>query len=237
MVLGLEELVQGTLLGFLGEHGLVAIAVETGQHEENRAVDRAESVIWIGLRTAGLLSPADVPEAKIGQAMLRSEARGLQRAVEMRFKYDVTPDDDFVMKPGFENFQTVREGQLIAEDQDGDVLVAEDSILLMPLYQEQGEDGFFLVREFSAFWLRVSRGLRSVQAGRFVSWLPGVRRDDTDPDVMHVDRGVARWYALQLFHLLGFRSVRDSGDHLVVRRRRFDEARFLSRGLVPEDRR
>ncbi|HIF21882.1 MAG TPA: hypothetical protein EYQ27_08235 [Gemmatimonadetes bacterium] len=93
--------------------------------------------------------------------------------------------------PGFENFQTVREGQLIAEDQDGDVLVVEDSILLMPLYQEQGEDRFFLVREFSAFWLRVSRGLRSVQADRFVSWLPSVRRDDTDPDVMHVDRSVA----------------------------------------------
>jgi len=49
-----------------------------------------------------------------------------------------------------------------------------------------------------------------------------------------VNRRVARIYALQLFHLLGFRSVEDTGDHLVVRRRRFDEARFIARGPSPE---
>ena len=234
MVLGLEELVEGTLLGFLGEHGLVAIAVESGQHDEELAVDRAEAAIWIAIRTAGLLSDAEIPEARTGQEMLRREARGLPRAVEMRYKYDVTPELAFSMKPGYENFQPVSNGEAIARDRDGDVVLGEDGILLMPLYQEQGEDGFFLVREFSPFWLRVSYALRRARADRIARWLPGVVQDPTDPDVLHVNRRIARLFALQFFHLLGFRSVEDKGATLVVRRRRFDEARFIARGPTPE---
>jgi len=234
MVFGLEELVEGTLLAFLGEHGLVAIAVESGQHDESRAVDRAEAAIWIAIRTAGLLAPADVPEASVGQAFLRAETDGLPQAAEMRFRYDVDPDMQFAMNPGYKNFQRVTQGETIARDRHGDIVVSEDSRLLMPLYQKQGEDGFFLVREFSPFWLRVSYLLRRARADRFARWLPGVRQDADAPDTLHVNRRVARLYALQLFHLLGFRSVEDTGDHLVVRRRRFDEARFIARGPSPE---
>lgn len=234
MVLGLEELVEGTLLGFLGEHGLVAIAVESGQHDEPRAVDRSEAAIWISIRSAQLLAEHDVPEAREGHTMLRRDIRGLPRAVEMRYKYDVTPTSDFSMKPGYRNFQVLAAGEVIAEDYAGDVVVREPSLLLMPLYQEQGEDGFFLVREFSPFWLRVSFVLRRARADRISRLLPGVRRDPEDPDTLHIDRRIARFYALQFFHLLGYRSIKDSGTHFSVKRRRFDEARFLSRGPKPE---
>ena len=43
-------------------------------------------------------------------------------------------------------------------------------------------------------------------------------------DEVAVDKTVARFYAKQLFHLLGFRQIEDAGDRLVMRRRRFDEA-------------
>ena len=71
--------------------------------------------------------------------------------------------------------------------------------------------------------------LRSAHATRIAKWLPGVAQDPNDPDVLRVDRTIARLFALQFFHLLGFRSVKDEGDTLVVRRRRFDEARFVAR--------
>jgi len=134
MVFGLEELVEGALLAFLGEHGLVAIAVESGQHDEALSVDRAEAAIWIAIRSAGLLAPADVPEAGVGQAFLRAETAGLPHAVEMRFRYDVDPDTQFAMKPGYKNFLSVKQGETIASDRHGDIVVSEDSRLLMPLY-------------------------------------------------------------------------------------------------------
>lgn len=95
-------------------------------------------------------------------------------------------------------------------------------MILLPLYQGQGEDGFFVAREFSPFWLRVSRFCRMLRMGRWMHLLPGVRRDPEDPDLLIVDTAVARFYPLEIFHLLGFRKRRQDGTVLRVSRRRFD---------------
>ena len=234
MILGLEELVKGTLLGFLGAHGLVAVAFESGQHLEPKAVDRAEVGIWISLVTAKLLPESRLPMLAAGKKSLQRESIGLPRALEMRYRHDVAPGDGFRMKPGYQNFQHVTQGEVLAGDARGDVTVDEKSRILMPLYQEQGDDGFFLVREFSSFWLRVSYVLRCAEVERIAHWLPGVSRDPEEPDTLHVNKHVARWFAKQLFHLLGFRELEDVGEHLAMRRRRFDKARFISRGPTPE---
>ena len=89
----------------------------------------------------------------------------------------------------------------------------------MPLYQHQGEDGFFLVRDFHPFWLNLSRVLRRAQVDRAVHWFPGIRKDPERFGVLIVNRRIARWYALQLLHLLGFRRYRTEGEELVVLRR------------------
>jgi succinylglutamate desuccinylase len=51
------------------------------------------------------------------------------------------------MEPGFRNFQSVSAGKLLARDHHGEVRAPLSGILLLPLYQAQGEDGFFLIRE------------------------------------------------------------------------------------------
>ena len=98
----------------------------------------------------------------------------------------------------------------------------------MPLYQDQGEDGFFLVRRFSPFWMWVSAHLRNPRAARLASRLPGVRPVPGDPDAVIVDRRVARFFARQLFHLLGFRRVEEAGAQVVMRRRTFDRPDTLT---------
>lgn len=234
MILGLEELVKGTLLGFLGSHGLVAVAFESGQHFEPRAVDRAEAGIWISLATTKLFPESRLPQLAEGRRVLQRESVNLPRALEMRYRHDVKPGDGFRMRPGYRNFQHVLEGETLASDGDGDVTVTQRARVLMPLYQEQGDDGFFLVREFSTFWLRVSYTMRRLHLERVAHWLPGVTRDPDEHDTVHVNKHVARWFAKQLFHLLGFREMEDAGEHLTMRRRRFDEARFIRTGPTPE---
>jgi succinylglutamate desuccinylase len=123
------------------------------------------------------------------------------------------------MNPGYVNLQPIAESEVLARDRTGDVRAPEGGRVLMPLYQEQGDDGFFVVREFAPFWLRVSEVLRRIRADRIVHWLPGVRRDPRRTGVLRVDRGVARWYALEILHLLGFRKQRERDGELVVLRR------------------
>ncbi len=234
MILGLEELVRGTLLAFLGSHGLVAVAFESGQHFEPESVDRAEAGIWLCLAAAGLMPESRLPMLPLCRKVLQREVVGLPRALEMRYRHNVEAADGFTMKPGYRNFQHVTQGESIGFDVRGDVAVGEASRILMPLYQEQGEDGFFLVREFGSFWLRVSYVLRRLGVERWAHWLPGISRDAQDANTIVVDKHVARRFAKQFFHLLGFREVEESGEDLVMRRRRFDEARFITRGPTPE---
>ena len=92
----------------------------------------------------------------------------------------------------------------------------ETGRILMPLYQEQGEDGFFVVREFSEFWLWLSSALRRARIGRLAHWLPGVSRDPDRPGTVVVDRRVARWGALGAMRLLGFRRESDDGRKLLA---------------------
>jgi hypothetical protein len=227
MIFGLEELVDGTLLNLLSEHGVVALTVETGQHDEPASIDRAEAAIWIALVAAGLLPESAVPEATAARKLLRRDAGHLPRALEMRFKRAVVGGDGFSMVPGYSNFDAVAAGDVVASDAHGNVVVGESGRILMPLYQEQGEDGFFLVREFRPFWMSVSLVLRRSRIARFAHWLPGVSRVGGAEDEVVVDRRVARFFARQLFHLLGFRRVREVDDTLVMRRRKFDEGRYL----------
>ena len=234
MILGFEEMLEGTLLAFLGRHGLVAVAFETGQHDEPAAVARAEGGIWMQIAALGLLPPSRTPEAHEARTRLRTELRDLPRAMEMRYRHPIGPGDQFHMNPGWRNFQPVRKGQSLARDAHGDIVARQDGRMLMPLYQAQGEDGFFLIREFAPMWLQASRLLRSLGADRVVHLLPGVARDPARPDALVVDKGVARWYALQLFHLLGYRRQEDEGDRLILRRRRYDDVRYVRRGPHPE---
>jgi succinylglutamate desuccinylase len=234
MILGLEELVDGTLLTFLGHHGLVAVTFESGQHQEPMAVTRAEAGIWVAVAAAGLIPQDRLPEAAKGWKLLNRESGRLPRVMEMRYRHDVSDGDGFRMAPGFRNFQSVDEGEVIASDLEGSVEVPEASRVLMPLYQEQGEDGFFLVRDIAPFWLWASSALRRLRVDRIAHWLPGVHRNGVE-DAVLVDKRVARWFALEFFHLLGFRMHEDAGSRLVMRRRRFDEARFVRKGPPPEE--
>ncbi len=140
--------------------------------------------------------------------------------LEVRHRHFVGPDDRFVMHSGYASFQPVAKSEYIADDEAGEVHAPERGLILMPLYQSLGDDGFFIAREFNQFWLRVSALLRHLKVDRMLTWFPGVRRDPAHAGTLQVNGRVARWFALEVFHLLGYRKRRHMGDILVVARRR-----------------
>lgn len=219
LVLGLEEMVEGTLHDYMGGRGAVTVAFESGQHDEPRAVDRAEAAVWIAMGATGVARPLELPRYASALESLRRDSLDLPRAVEMRYRHPIAPGDEFRMNPGYRNFQRVTKGEVLALDRDGPVVAPESGRILMPLYQAKGADGFFLVREFRPFWLRLSAKLRALGVDRYVHWLPGIRKHPHEADTLVVDKRVARWYALQVLHLLGFRREVEVGRTLVVQRR------------------
>jgi len=64
----------------------------------------------------------------------------------LKLRYKIDEEEDFVMEPGFTNFQRIFKGQVLAKNNKGDVLSPVDGNIFMPLYQKQGNDGFFIVQ-------------------------------------------------------------------------------------------
>jgi len=124
------------------------------------------------------------------------------------------------MKPGYRHFQRVVKGETLGTDHGGEVRAREAGVVLLPLYQVQGDDGFFLGRVVRPFWLRVSAILRWLGVPAWSHLLPGVRRHPAREDTLIVNTRLARFYPLDLFHLLGYRKRRRQGNLLLVSRRR-----------------
>ena len=218
LVFGLEEELGGTMAHYLTAAGMIPVGFEAGQHEEGEAAERAEAAIWIALEAAGLL-PDGHAEFVEARRRLKRESRGLPIVVEVRYRHAITPEEGFRSRPGLISFAAVKQGQPVASDRNGEVVAPLSGLMLMPLYQEQGEDGFFVVSSVRPFWLRLSERVRPLRLERFLHWLPGVRRHPDYEGAFIIDRRIARWEALQVFHLLGFRRRGAAERYLVMARR------------------
>ena len=229
VVLGLEERLESTILNHLGERGYVAVGFEGGQHDSPSALTIHLAAIRSVLATAGCVRAGDFRAPDHGREASGEEAsagRAAPQVVEIRDHHVIREGDDFVMEPGFTNFQPVERGQALARDRRGPILARESGQILMPLYQEQGTDGFFLVRQVRPFWLRVAEWLRRLRFERFLPVLPGVRLHADRPLTLVVDPRIARWFVVELFHLLGFRKRRSRQGKLVVSRRWHEPCSF-----------
>lgn len=222
VVLGLEEMVDGALLEHMNTRGHITLGVEAGRHDDPRAIDRHEAVVWLALAAAGLMRAEDIPDAGAARRLLQEASRGIPPIIEVRHRHVVRPGDDFRMEPGYSNLQAVSKGRLLARDRTGTIVTGEDGLILLPLYQGQGDDGYFWCREVKRFWLHLSAVLRTLHLGSLMRLLPGVRRHPSLPHTLIVDTRIARFYPLELFHLVGFRKRRQHGTLLLVSRRPFD---------------
>jgi succinylglutamate desuccinylase len=132
-VLGIEHFIKGALLEYVSNLGHVGLAFEAGQHVAKSSVSAHKAFIVDALVCAGIL-PVE---------SLEHEAPLLYDIV---YRHAISPQDQFRMTPGFANFSPVRKGMALAIDQSGAVNAPENGLLFMPLYQPEGDDGFFIIR-------------------------------------------------------------------------------------------
>ena len=221
ILLGIEEQLEGTLLEYLNNLGVVTLGYEGGQHYAESTVAVHEALVWRAMVIAGIIAEAE--HLKRFDRVLMNAAK-TPNIFEVRYRHAITAGDGFEMLPGFNNFDPVDRGTHLANDKRGKIAASEKGVILMPLYQKLGEDGFFLGREILPFWIWLSGVLRLMRIGGLMRVLPGVRASKSDLDTLEIDTRIARFFPLQIFHLLGFRRRRWEGNKLVVSRRKFDLA-------------
>lgn len=154
VILGMLDGLEGTLLHFATgnhfeingypKHSLCA-AFEAGQHNDPLSVSRSIAAIVNCLRAAGCIRAEDVDSRH--ETILKKFSDPLPKVTRLHHVHHIRPGDAFRMRPGYVNFQPIRHGEHLADDASGPVLAPQQGLILMPLYQPLGSDGFFVVRE------------------------------------------------------------------------------------------
>ncbi len=149
VVLGMLDGLRGTTLHYFTKENTgvdtIALTFESGQHEERLSVNRAIAGIISIMREIGMISPEDVENYH--EEVLIEFTQNLPTLTTLVDRYDIQENDGFRMRPGFNNFQFVEKGEWLAMNSSGRVHAAESGRILMPLYQDQGEDGYFIIKD------------------------------------------------------------------------------------------
>ncbi len=222
LILGLEELLDGPMFSFFSELGLPAILFEGGQHEAPSTLQNHIAFIWLMLNKLGLLKKKQIPDYHKYIEILKKNSLDERKIFELKYRYLIREDEQFRMKEGFVNFEPVRKGQVLAKNRFGKIRAPLSGRIFLPLYQSQGFDGFFIIRQIRPVWLRISKRTRQWRIETALPLLPGVRRKKEAVDTYIIDKNIARWRTLSLFHLLGYRKVTNEGHYITVKRRPYD---------------
>lgn len=218
IILGLEEQVDGVLSQLMTKRGCVTLAVEGGQHADPASVDALEACIWVGLDAAGLANRQTIEPWSRAQRLLEARRGGLPHVMEVLHRHAIRPEDQFKMEPGFANLATAPKGRLLARDANGDIRAETDGVVMLPLYQGQGEDGFFWGRPVSPTRLVASSVARRLHLDWLLPLLPGVARDPAQGDALVVDEKARSFYPDAFFHTFGFRRERKREGRVSVAR-------------------
>lgn len=152
VVLGIEENLDGTLIEWAERHGYRGAVFEGGRHLDPLSTDHDEAAVWTALATVGLLGdlddwPAARRRVEWAEGALREAAGDIPHLFTISHRHPIGADTSFHMVPGLRSFQPVARGDLLAYQDGAEVRALSSGRILMPLYQDQGDEGFFLVRE------------------------------------------------------------------------------------------
>lgn len=217
IVLGIEEYLDGPLLSFINEYGHISIGFEAGQHDDEKSVLCCEAFVWMIMERIGLVSKRDF-EYKAFHQILNID-KGFY---EIIYRHSLSESNQFRMKPGFKNFKPILKHQSLAFDGICEVKSPLNGLIFMPLYQNQGEDGFFVVRKLSRFWLVVSTVLRNLKCHQLLRLLPGIKRHPENEYCLIANRRIALFLTTKIFHLFGYRKkiIVDDKIHFIKRDRK-----------------
>lgn len=151
VVLEILSGIHGTTLNYFnqdyGDIDMTSVVFESGQHEDPLSVNRAIAALTNCLAIVDCVDYADVENQH--NALLEAYSKDLPRITRVVDHFHIPDITKFKMLEGFENFQAISKGEALAEYDGKTLYSSHDARILMPLYQEKGEDGYFIVVEES----------------------------------------------------------------------------------------
>jgi hypothetical protein len=221
IILGIEEFLEGPLLSYINELGYISIGFEAGQNDHLISVANHRAFIYLSLFNSGFIDRVPFDDYDTHYSMLRQSSSSRQEVFEIKLRYQIQENEAFTMQPGYRNFQPITKNEHLADNEKGPIRSPMTGRVFMPLYQTQGDDGYFILRHISGWVLRLSAVLRRWQSHKFLVWLPGVTWHDKPRHVLKVNTRTARFLTKQVFHILGYRVWEQTQRTVIMRQREY----------------
>lgn len=137
------EFLPGTLVDYFSDKLTSTMVVEGGQHDAAITWQVGEAALFCFLYHTECLLNKSLFEG--AEAFLKNHI-GEAHAIftRIKYRYHIEHQGHFDMQPGYQNLQPVAASQLLAKDQGDSVLAPFAGRVVLPCYQKQGDDGFFI---------------------------------------------------------------------------------------------
>ena len=221
IILGIEEFLEGPLLSYVNELGYIALGFEAGQNDHPASFENHKAFIYLSLLYSGFIDRASFGAYDKYHDILRQASSIQNDMFEIMTRYPIRAGEAFAMKPGYVNFQPIRKREHLADNSQGPIRSSMSGRIFMPLYQAQGDDGYFILRRIPGWALKLSVALRRLQSHKFLVWLPGIRWRDKQRRVLSVNTRIARFLTKPVFHLLGYRAWRQTPQTIIMSQREY----------------
>lgn len=216
IVLGIEEYLEGALLSYINQLGYVSLGFESGQHDDAQAIKNHVAFIHLALVYTGVVKSSDIESFDVYYDQLKTEGKYSAHFFEIIDLHRITQNDHFKMSNGFDSFQNIYKGEELATHSQGSIISKYNAKIFMPLYQQKGSEGFFIIRSIHILFLKLSIWLRFLRADGLLSLLPGVSWHDKSKGILKVNLKVAKFLVKPIFHLLGYRNKQTDATHLLL---------------------
>ena len=121
----------------------VCLSFESGQHDDPLSINRAIAAVTNCMKIIGSIDGRHIENRH--NYLLTEYSKRLPKLCRLIMKHEIRPFDQFIMEPGYSNFREIRKGEILGHDINGPVRASHDGLILMPLYQKQGDEGYFLI--------------------------------------------------------------------------------------------
>ena len=133
-------------LSWFAKLGFCGLAFEAGQHQSDTSILKHHAFIYLSMVHSGFITNMNPVEQKRWEDQLAEELKPSHRHFELVERYAIDKGEEFTMVPGYTNFQKIYQGEILATNQYGQIKANLDANIFMPLYQQQGDDGFFIIK-------------------------------------------------------------------------------------------
>tara|TARA_B100000575_G_scaffold294625_1_gene312335 strand:+ start:3822 stop:6587 length:2766 start_codon:yes stop_codon:yes gene_type:complete len=138
--------IKGSFAEYYNKNGVNVIVFEGGAIGDPVSVNNHLAGIWKILEKRKFIKTKDIPQEVIDKVeKMKKFSEPSLGDYKLKYIHKISSNDDFLMNPNMFNFQKILKNEIIAHDKSGPICSPISGYLLMPLYQNKGNEGFYII--------------------------------------------------------------------------------------------